>query len=110
MNGRFTSPGATGGGGVLPVWGDVAGASGRHRRFGGWPAAGGATVAQSMVAPSDPCVVPLMKGFVLKMEFGRPPDGLTTHWIQLEAFSAWAHDPWMYQLALSPRSMSKRVN
>src|SRR4029453_6015946 len=106
MNGRLISPAATftGGGGVLPVWGEVAGFNGKHSRV---PAC---TVAQSTPAPSNPCVLAGMNGLVVKMELGRPADGLTTHWIQFEAFSARAQDPWMYQLVFSPRSTSKRVN
>ena len=49
------------------------------------------------------------KGLLANNVLGRPGFGLTTHWIQLEAFSACAHDPCTYQLALSPRSRLKRV-
>ena len=63
-----------------------------------------------MPDPSNVCVAGVMKGLLEKIELGRPPDGLTTHWIQSDRFSACDHDPCTYQLALSPRSRSKRVN
>src|SRR5689334_25035318 len=102
MYGTFAAP-TGGGGGVLPVCGEVAGFAGRHRRPAG-------AVEQSMVEPSSTCVAGLMYGLFEKIELGRPGDGLTTHWIQFEAFSASAHEPCTYQLALSPRSRLKRVN
>src|SRR6185436_18422087 len=50
------------------------------------------------------------KGLSANKVFGRLADGLTTHMVQSERFSACAQNPCTYQLALSPRSRSKRAN
>ena len=92
-----------GGGGVLPVCGEVGGTAGRQRQS---VAAG---VPQTMFAPRSPCVFVVKYGLLANSVLGRPLFGLTTHWIQSDAFSACAQDPCTYQLAFSPRSRLKRA-
>src|SRR5688572_32567270 len=62
-----------------------------------------------MPAPNCPCAVAVRYGLSANSVLGRPLLGLTTHWIQSEAFSDCAQDPCTYQLALSPRSRLKRA-
>src|SRR5688572_19030704 len=92
-----------GGGGVLPVCGEVGGTAGRQRQ----PVAAG--VPQTMPDPRSACVAGVMYGLLANSVLGRPLFGLTTHWIQSDAFSACAQDPCTYQLAVSPRSRLKRA-
>ena len=57
-----------GGGGVLPVCGEVGGAAGRQRQ----PVAAG--VPQTMFAPSCACVAGVRYGLLANSVFGRPAD------------------------------------
>src|SRR6187549_2395507 len=93
-----------GGGGVVPVVGEVGGVAGRQRQ----PVAAG--VPQTMFEPNSTCVCGARNGLFAKMALGRPLAVLATQLIQSDSFSACAHEPCTYQFALSPMSTSKRAN
>ena len=77
-----------GGGGVLPVCGEVAGTGGRQRQ----PVAAG--VPQTMFAPSCCCVTGSRNGLLANSVLGRLAEGLTTQLIQFEVLPACAQLPW----------------
>src|SRR5687767_9313907 len=77
-----------GGGGVLPVCGEVAGIGGKQRQ----PVAAG--VPQTMLAPSCCCVTGSRNGLFANKVFGRFAEGLTTQLIQFDVLPASAQLPW----------------